>query len=333
MSELYLFYGQEKLLIKEAIEKIKSKYVPEAYEAVDFQALDGENVTYDDIVNVSRVAPMLAEKRVVVVYNAVFLEEGKKAAEKSGSGEARFIEFLENLPSYLCLVFSAEKVDRRKKIFKVIQQKGKVKEFSPLSFKDKVRWIEVRSAKYGKPIEHSAAVFMAQFTSDLYHVEGEIKKAIAYAAHKNEIEKKDLDEIMSKSTEANVFELIDCLAEGKVSSAVKILNDLMYSGEKALVILFMVSKYFMNLLALKANEGRTFNELQSALNLHPYALKKMLAQARNFTMRQIMKILALCQKLDIDLKKGRMEEKKGLEMLLLKIVQVREDHLPTEGIL
>ncbi|ADL07658.1 DNA polymerase III subunit delta [Thermosediminibacter oceani] len=330
MGELYLFYGQEKLLIREAIEKIKSKYVPEAYEVVDFQALDGEDVTYDEIVNVCRVMPMLAEKRVVVIYNAVFLEEGKKKAEKSGSGEARFIEFLENIPPYLCLIFSAEKVDKRKKIYKAIQQKGAAKEFSPLSFKDKVRWIQARSAKYGKPMDQSAAVYMAQFTADLYHADGEIKKAVAYVTDKDEIEKRDLDAIMSKSTEANIFELIDYLAEGKVPAAVKILNELIYSGEKVLVILFMVSRHFMNLLAVKANEGLAFQELRNALNMHPFALKKMVLQAKNFTTEQIINILALCQQLDIDLKKGRIEEKKGLEMLLTKIGEMRKGH-PRNG--
>ncbi|MCF6095945.1 DNA polymerase III subunit delta [Thermovorax subterraneus] len=325
MGELYLFYGQEKLLIMEAIEKIKNKYVPEAYEAMDFQRLDGEEITYDDIVNVSRVVPMLSEKRVVAVYNAAFLEEGRKNAAKSESSENRFIEFLENIPPYLCLIFSAEKVDRRKKIFKVIQQKGFVKEFAPLSFKDKVRWIESRSLKYGKSIEPSAAFFMAQFTSDLYHVDGEIKKAASYVHEKNKIEKKDLERIMSRSTEANIFGLIDSIAEGKVSHAINILNDLIYAGEKSLVILFMISKYFMNLFAVKVNEGRTFNELQKDLNLHPYALKKMILQAKNFKVQQIKEILSLCQKFDLDLKRGRIEEKKGLEMLILKISRVTKN--------
>lgn len=320
MGELYLFYGQEKLLIMEAVEKIKNKYVPEAYEAVDFQKLDGEVVTYDDIISAAQVAPMLAEKRVVAVYSAVFLEEGKKSAAKSG-GEDRFVKFLENTPPYLCLIFSAEKVDRRKKIFKVFQQRGFVKEFAPLNLKDKVRWIESRSLKHGKPMEPSAASFMAQFTSDLYHADGEIKKAVSYVGGKNRIEKKDLERIMSRSTEANIFSLIDAMAEGKVSQAVNTLNELMYSGEKSLIILFMISRYFMNLFAVKANEGKTFNELQQELNLHPYTLKKMLSQARNFTADQLKDILSLCQQLDVELKRGRIEERKGLEMLVLKISQ------------
>ncbi|SHM05173.1 DNA polymerase III, delta subunit [Caldanaerovirga acetigignens] len=322
MGELYLFYGQEKLLIMEAIEKIKNKYVPEAYEAMDFQRLDGEEITYDEIINISRVVPMLSEKRVVAVLNAVFLEEGRKITSKSESSENRFIEFLENIPPYLCLIFSAEKVDRRKKIVKVIQQKGFVKEFAPLSFKDKVRWIESRSLKYGKPMEPSAAFFMAQFTFDLYHVDEEIKKAAAYVLEKSKIDKKDLELIMSGSTEANIFGLIDSIAEGKVSHAVNILNDLMYAGEKSVVILYMISKYFMNLFAVKVNEGKTFNELQKDLNLHPYALKKMILQAKNFKVQQIKEILSLCQKFDLDLKRGRIEEKRGLEELILRISRV-----------
>jgi DNA polymerase-3 subunit delta len=99
----------------------------------------------------------------------------------------------------------------------------------------------------------------------------------------------------------------------------------MYAGEKSLVILFMISRYFMNLFAIKVNEGRTFSELQKGLNLHPYALKKMLLQAKNFTVQQIKEILSLCQKLDLDLKRGRIEEKKGLEMLILKISRVMKN--------
>ncbi|MDD4569860.1 MAG: DNA polymerase III subunit delta, partial [Tepidanaerobacteraceae bacterium] len=90
-------------------------------------------------------------------------------------------------------------------------------------------------------------------------------------------------------------------------------------GEKGVVILYMISKHMMNLITVKAMQGCTFQEAREKSGLHPFVLRKAMKQAKNFAIDELKRCLKLCQKLDIDIKKGKIEEQIGLEILVTNI--------------
>ncbi|MGB9813239.1 MAG: DNA polymerase III subunit delta [Thermovenabulum sp.] len=315
-KNVFLLYGSEGLLIKEAVEKIKLKYLNKITVDLDFVKLDGEEVDFADIIDSCLVVPLLSEKRVIYVKDANFLSETKSSKKNEEEKLANFIE--KEFPDYTCLILTAEKIDKRKKVYKAIEKVGYVKEFKISNYKEKIQWIKKRALLYNKNLDESAAAYIAYNTGDLYQTDNEIKKIVFALEEKKLIKKEDIEEIMSRNEEANIFELIDCIMENKKNIALLKLAELFKKGEKGILILYMISKHFMNLCWVKML-GDNEEEIREKLGLHPFVVKKLIEQARNFSIEKLKYALNLSQQLDYDIKKGRIDDKTGLELLISRL--------------
>ncbi|MCR4429827.1 MAG: DNA polymerase III subunit delta [Tepidanaerobacteraceae bacterium] len=320
-NNILLFFGEEKFLIKEEIRKIKESMIPPHMEAVNFMALDGRTASEDEIITNAMTIPMLDDKKMMVVDNARFFETATKGKEGSDSSkDDEFIQNLNKIPSYTLLIFTCEKADKRKKIFKWLQKEGAVREFQALSLKDKAVWVQKRVAFYGKRIDLSLAYFIAQNTGDLYQTEMELRKITDFIGGE-EIRKNDIMAVFSGSLEKNIFDLTDYIGMKKTDMAVYVLHDLLLKGEKGIVILYMISKHIMDLISVKLLKNAGFQELKQRLGMHPFVLKKAVEQAENFTLGELERNLKLCQQLDLDIKKGKIDDKKGIELLVAKMTE------------
>lgn len=319
MKNLLLLYGDERLLIKEETNKIKSQTVPAHLDSVNFIPLDGRTVSEEDIINACNTVPLITNKKMVLVNDTRFFDGEKNREVKGTNKGSLLIDYLEELPPHVCLVFTCTKVDRRKKLFKLIQKKGVVCEYSSMRPKNKTEWIQERAKKYGKKIEYSTASFLAQFTNDLYNADLELKKLVYFIGDKQYIQMDDILMIFSSSSEYSIFEMMDYVGMKKGDKAIKVLDELTSRGESCIKILFMISKHLTDILAVKTRDNLSFGEIRDQLALHPFVLKKAIEQSKNFGIEELKTVLKMCQQLDLDIKKGRVGDKMGLEILLAKI--------------
>lgn len=201
------------------------------------------------------------------------LKAGKEMRKSRTSRMICYIDFRQ-FPTIPSLIFTASKVDKRKKIYKLIKSKGIAREFNQLSIKDKAFWIQKRAKLYGKNIDLKTAYFIAEHTGDLNQTNNELKKIAAFIGDKGSIESEDLSKIFYKSLEGNIFEMMDYIGMKNPSNAIGILNHLTEQGEKAVVILYMISKHLMDLMTVKSMEGLNYQDILSKSGLHPFVLKK-----------------------------------------------------------
>lgn len=317
MYNLNLFYGEEKLLIDEAIQNIKESIIPKHAISLDYIELDGKKVSDDMIMNICTTVPMVSSKKLIVIKDAYFLESNSR--KNAGIDIDKLYSTLSRLSDYICVVFSCNKPDKRKKLYKLFDKKGFVKNFKKPNLDEKARWIQNRAKKYGKNMTNSAAYFLAEYTKELYQADEEIKKLAFFLGNRKNIRKEDLNLIFSKSIENNIFEMMDHIGKKQSGKAIEVLNDLLMKGEKGIVILFMLSKHVINLISVKAMEAYTFNEIKQILKLHPFVLKKAIKQSKNFSLQELKNALKLCQTIDLNLKQGKINEKLGLEILITEI--------------
>lgn len=318
MSNLNLFYGEERFLIDGAIQNLKRSIIPEYTEPINFIELDGNKTSDDVIANACVTVPMMSEKKLVVVKNALFLESSRTKKNKNIDLDNVY-NILLKLPKYTYVVFSCNKPDKRKKLYKLFNKKGVVKKFIIPNLRDKAGWIKQRAKKYGKKMNYSTAYFLAQYTKGLYQADEEIKKLVLFLGKRQNVQQSDLSAIFSKSIENNIFEMMDYVGAKRPDKAIEILNDLLMGGEKGILIVFMLSRHIVNLISVKIMEVFSFNEIRQNLKLHPFVLRKAIDQSKNFSLPELKRALTLCQDLDLDLKRGKIQEKIGLELLITKI--------------
>ncbi|HUV84085.1 MAG TPA: hypothetical protein VMV86_00155, partial [Methanosarcinales archaeon] len=85
IKKVYLLYGQESYLLDNAKELLKKKVVT-AFPELNYNALDGEALTVEQLQNACDTFPFGSEKKLVVVRQPAFLIKANKKGEEEEEG-------------------------------------------------------------------------------------------------------------------------------------------------------------------------------------------------------------------------------------------------------
>ena len=133
-----------------------------------------------------------------------------------------------------------KKVDKRKKIFKLIDKSGQAIEFLPLKAKDLRQWIPNYLLKTGHKINLEALEYIIGIMSmmmqiPLSFIASELEKMTIYAGERKTITINDVLNVMSSITEASVFVMIDALSQRQPEKALSVYKKAI--SEKTLAVL------------------------------------------------------------------------------------------------
>ncbi|ATW25364.1 DNA polymerase III subunit delta [Candidatus Formimonas warabiya] len=324
LSLVYLFYGPETLLIKEALEKLTHFLVAEGIGDFNYEKLDGAVVSPAQVAASANVLPVFAEKRLVVVTGAPWFTTAKGGGEESKDQELDpLLTYLDNPSPSTCLVLVAgEKVDAKRKMVKLIKKVGQVMEFAPLKGQELNRWIEKRFQEKGKkalkPVLDYLAVAGGNNLSTLEH---EIEKAALFVGPAGEVTLRDVMQTLGQSSTLSVFNLIDAMSRREASSAVFQLRELVRTGEPEMKVLSLLARQIRILLQIQVLSRKGLGEARMAdeLGLHPYVVKKGMQQSQNFYPDELVKGLAHLLDADVAIKTGKGEPLALLETAILKM--------------
>ncbi len=144
----------------------------------------------------------------------------------------------------------------------------------------------------------------------------ELKKLIAYKSG-GVIESEDVARLVNPDLEYKVYELGDSIASHKGEKAMTILSD-MLEGENVAGTFGMIYSHFRKLLYVSITQDD--DVLKRSLNLSDYPLKKLKAQAKEYTPVRLKRICDDLHKVDSDYKTGLISDKMAITTFALKII-------------
>ncbi|KJS22963.1 MAG: hypothetical protein VR72_03485 [Clostridiaceae bacterium BRH_c20a] len=320
LAPVYLFYGTEKLLMDSYLGKLKAKLLPPELEAFNFDKIDGEKVSIHRIVDLANTMPVMAEKRVVVVDNAVYFTATTKNSENKFD-EGPLLQYLANANTACCLVFRIiGKADKRKKIFKAVEEKGQTVEFAGLTGENLERWVEAFLKDKGKTIERAAFNYIALLAGEgLETMQNELEKLSLYCQDSPVITLPMVQEIVTRNSEINVFNLIDSIAERKGGKALELLQMSLVMGEAPMKLLGLLVRQYRLILAAKdmISQGFSEKQIREKLSIQPFVLNKVLSQGRNFPVEQLVKALEKLLETEVLLKSSGGDPSELMENLVI----------------
>ena len=120
IAPIYLLYGDETFLIEESLDKLKDIVIGDGLEDFNLDVFYGQQAEPAQVRDVIETLPMMAERRMVIIKEAQDLKD--KAWEQ-------FQTVLDNPVDSTVFVVVTNKIDKRKKYIKRIQEKGVMVEF------------------------------------------------------------------------------------------------------------------------------------------------------------------------------------------------------------
>jgi DNA polymerase-3 subunit delta len=327
---IYVLWGADDFSIAEAVRRLVSAALPTDTADLNLTRLPAAEVTIDALRFACEAAPLLADRRVVVVSGLLDRLTARRGKEKAGGAEdqgglaAALAAYLPRVPANTLLILVEPVAPPKSGVLaKALDEAGaRVKAFATLAGPPLVRWIEERARASGADIAGEAAALLATFVgSDLRALANEIAKLAAYAGPGRTIAPADVTLLVSQAGEASVFELVDAIGQGNRRTALSALHTLLEHGERPERIMVMVGRQVRLLLQVKdlLGGGAAQDAIGRELGLSPYPLRKLVEQARLFQVPQLAAMHRRVLEADVQVKTGQLDSELGLQLLVAEL--------------
>ncbi|MEW6772082.1 MAG: DNA polymerase III subunit delta [Bacillota bacterium] len=311
IAPVYLFYGPEVYLQREAVRRFREALV--GGDALNYAALDGEEVSPREVVEIADTLPLFSSRRLVVVKNAPYFTSGRQKEDPA------LIAYLCQPNAATCLIFcTAAAVDKRREVYKLVQAHGRAVEFTHLAPEDLKKWFQKRARQAGKVFEPGAADALLAAGRELTVLANELEKVFAYTGDKATVTAHDVAAVITAAGEETIFAAMDAFGERRYSAALAKIRALLET-EPAGVVLALLARQLRLIILTQdfLSAGGRGETLARELGVHPFVAKKVAAQARRFPRTEVEELFWSLLELDAAVKTGREEFLAGLERRLL----------------
>jgi DNA polymerase-3 subunit delta len=231
-------------------------------------------------------------------------------------------DYLSHMSDTTVLVFVEKEIDKRNKLYKYVSKNGLAVEMSSMSDRDMKLWIATLLKENNcRMRESTAQYFLEQVENSMTNVKNELDKLIAYAYGREEITREDIDRVCSVQITGKIFQMMDAVATGSRSEAIRYYHDLLTLRESPMSILYLLSRHFHILLQIKSMQGRADkSEMAKMAGVPPFAVGKYQSQCRRFSEKKITQMLELCMDTEYQFKRGNLGDQMGVELLLVSFL-------------
>lgn len=318
---LILIYGDDTFQSREKLNFLISGF-KDKYDrpGLNLTRLDGTKINFGELSKNISPIPFLSKKRMVVVDN--FFKKNKDFENPK-----EIIDYVLKFNDSITVFFEelseneAKKNNFIKKILKLKNDDVKIYRHQKLDLAGAKEWIRKKINGCGFSIDRWAVDILAQnIGDDLWKLNNEIQKLLAYSADKKNIDKSDVLLLSPDKIENNIFAMTDAIGNRDQKTVIKILRDMFYT-EGPGYILTMFARQFRILIGTKSlllqNPAATRDFIADHLNLHPYVASKSLTQAKKFGLEELKKKYRQILETDKKIKTGAINPELALELLVI----------------
>lgn len=309
-NRIYLLYGEEAYLKKQYKDKFrKAMLAPE--DTMNFAYFEGKKTNVKEIIDLAETLPFFADRRLIVMEDTGFF--------KNASPE--LADYLKEMPDTTCMIFIESEIDKRGKLYKAVQAKGRVVELGRQDERTLLRWIAGNVKQEKKQITESAArFFLTKVGDDMENIQMELEKLFCYTMDKSEITIEDIEEVCVTQISNQIFEMVDAVAKKQQRKAVDYYYELVALKEPPMRILFLLARQFRLLMEVKELDkaGYARKEIAAKVGVPPFAVGKYQEQARAFSGEELLNIIQDSVDIEESIKTGRLKESLGVELFIMK---------------
>ncbi|BAJ65070.1 MULTISPECIES: DNA polymerase III subunit delta [Anaerolinea] len=332
MSEkpvVYVLHGNDVHAMQAFIHTLREKLGDPAVADLNLTRLDGRTASEDDIFNAAGAMPFLAERRLVILTHPFT----RLTAE---SARQRFCQRLETLPETTALVLVIEDIIERrswvhfppKHWFRAWMEKaGKRVHYHLCTLPDlsaMPAWIQKEARSLGGQFTAEAAAELARHVgNDTQTARQEIEKLLTYVNFQRAVELEDVAELTAQGGEADLFAMMDAIAEGNARLAQNLLHRLLEEEDELSLFGMIVRQFRLLLLARELlDEGKGVADfLQAGISTSQFVAEKSLRQARRFSMAQLEEIYRTLYEMDGAVKTSNTDLPTALDTFIVALAR------------
>ena len=310
LNKIYLLYGEEAYLKKQYKEKLKSAILTPG-DTMNYAYYEGKGININEVIDMAETLPFFAERRLIVLENTELF--------KSASSE--LADYLKEMPDTTHMIFIESEVDKRNKLYKAVQSKGRAVELGRQDEAMLVRWIAGNVKRENKNIsENTIRHLLAKVGTDMENIQKELEKLFCYTMDQDSISIEDVETICTTQITNQIFDMVNAVADKQQKKALQYYYDLLALKEPPMRILFLLTRQFKLLLEVKAMDQKGYGrkEIAEKTGINPFVVGKYQTQAKAFQTKELRSIIEDSVETEECVKTGKLTDTLAVELFIIK---------------
>lgn len=305
----YLLYGVDKAIIERKIKDIANKFKIDNNNIIRYNFKD--NTVFDIIEEASMNSMFITNKLIVV----------ETSLKEDNLDVIEFEKYMNNYNKNSIIIFVSynDKIDTRKKIYKLFIKNGKVEEVLS-NQKNADEFIKKSLNDNGyKMSNYDINYFIQKVGNNIDNIENELNKLYLYKLDNKIIEKNDIDDIVIENIDNEIFAISDAVVKNDKKKSLDLYYEFMNKNYEVIQIIGLLANQIRFLYQVKNlyNNDKNQDEIAKYLEVHPYRVKLAVNNIYDYTESDLLHYLDRLAILDRKIKKGEIDKNTGLELFLL----------------
>ena len=315
MEPFYFLHGPETFYQTEVIQALIQKCITEDNRYFNLETFDARESTVNHWLGSARTLSFLGGIKLVVVRNL------HEAIPKDQDAQT-LIDYAQSPIPEACVVITADKVDRKRKLFKTLTGLKTAVACEAPKENELASWLRKRAGETGYSLSPDAARFLVnRVGARLGILAKELEKTLLYAGKNESVSEKDVSEVVGESKLENVFALTDALKTKNPEKALRLLNNQIDHGEEPIKILGTIAWQLRMIWEVKHYQQKNLpsGQIAKVMGTHPFMVEKSLQHTRRFSTQQLRSGYLELVKADRNLKSTTKDPTAVMQTLILNL--------------
>ena len=289
--------------------KITAKFVAE-HGDLALERVDGEEVSYERIVEALSSLPFLATKKLVVL--------------RAPSAQKRFVKeaetLLADIPETNEVIILEPKLDKRLAYYKYLKKNTDLTEYMQPDENGMAVWLQRRAKDQGGVISSNDARYLIERTGiNQQNLYNELDKLLLYD---DKVTRTNIDVLTDATPQSTIFQLLEAAFAGNVKRALEL-----YSEQRALKVepqqIVAMLGWQLHVLAVVKTAGtRSPDEIAKSAKMSPYVVRKSQNVARSLKLADLKTIISDLLIIDTRSKRTSLDLDEALQHFFLKLAAI-----------
>ncbi len=324
---VWLLVGEERLLRDQALEAITKAALAGGVPDFNLDKYTAGEADVGKILGATRMVPMMAKKRVVLVRG---LERWDASAGEATDDDRKALPPLDQIAEYAkapidstCLVLVAQKLDGRRKLVTAAKKGDFLVDCAPIDARKLPGWIAARAKAKGHTIDPDVCELVGEISGpDLSTLDDVLERLSLYVGPGNPITEEAVSICVTRVRLADTWKLVDAVSTKDLGTALTLFADVYDPRDRGLPLVGALAWSLRQLLKLKSalETGASLDEAAKRAGIYPaFRAREHQQKLKAFRGRELERWLLVLQETDLALKSSRRPAEAILEDMLTRL--------------
>ena len=265
--------------------------------------------TISDVIEEANTVSLFRSNKVILVYSS--------SIDKLDDEE--LIMYLNNYNKDVYLIFIVEKSDARKKIVKLINEKGISIDSDNVDKSYNKNYVVSYLKDNGYKMNSNVIeCFLSRVSDNINDIRNELDKLFIYKLDDKNISLDDVKLITYDNTDNIIYEFTNALLEKDENKAISMYHSFIDSNMAIDYILASIYNSYKTLYQIKElNKNNSIRDISKTIGKKEYYVEKMLYRSMNYNDNELLDIIHILAMIDKNYKSGLCNPVMEVELFIL----------------